>query len=89
MCVHYLRRRDCPTTEFVYARLIVDIFLRLKFTELGETRFDNMRRLNFKCIYLGTSEIKLIVPMVSDDVNDGQKKWPLQTQTCAHAHKEI
>lgn len=70
VCVCHLRRWDCPTTGFVYARLIEDIFLRLKFAELRETRFDNARQLNFKCICRGTFEIKLIVAMVSGDVND-------------------
>lgn len=91
VCARCLRRCDCPTTEFVYACLIEDIFLCLKFTELREKRFDNARRLNFKCICPGTSEIKLIAAIVSADVNDEheKKKRPLQTQTCAHAHKEI
>lgn len=71
-CAPHLRRQDCPTTGFVYAHLTEDIFLRLKFTELRETRFDNVRRLTFKCIWRGTFEIKLIVAMVMDDVNDEQ-----------------
>lgn len=61
VCASHLRRRDCPTTGFVYACLSEDVFLRLKFTELRETRFDNAQQLNFKRICHGTYEIKLIV----------------------------
>lgn len=61
VCASHLRRRDCPTTGFVYACLSEDFFLRLKFTELRERRFDNVQQLNFKRICHGTYEIKLIV----------------------------
>lgn len=52
--------RDCLTTWFVYACLMEDVFLRLKLTQLRETRFDNVQQLNFKFICHGTHEIKLI-----------------------------
>lgn len=61
MGASHLRRRDCLTTGFVYACLIEDVFLRLKLTQLRETRFDNVRQLNFKFICHGTHKIKLIV----------------------------
>lgn len=74
LCASHLRHRDCPTTGFVYAYLIEDIFLCFKFTELRDTIFDHVQQLNFKCIWLGTFEIELIVAMVSDDINDEHQK---------------
>lgn len=88
MCARHLRRGDCPTTGFVYARLIEDILLRLKFTEFRETRFDKLRQLNFKCICRGTLEIKLIVAMVSGDVND-EEVAATDTDICTSPQRDL
>lgn len=50
-----------------------------------ETRFDNVRQLNFKCIGRGTFEIKLIVAMVMDDVNDKYQNIVVWYR-CRHMH---
>lgn len=89
MSVLQLRRRYYLTTGFVYAHLIEDIFLRLKFTEFRETRFDNMLQLNFKCFWWGTFEIKLIVVMASDDVNNERHRHRKRFGTALGHHTDI
>lgn len=87
LCVSHLRRRDSPTTGSVYAYLIEDIFLCLKFTERQDAIFYHVQQLNCKCIWRGTFEIKSIVVMVSDDINDEHQKKNTDTHMNMHTKR--
>lgn len=61
-------------------------FPRLKFTELWETRFDNVQQLNVKCVWCATFEIKLIVAMAMNDVS---VKYQEKRSLLRHRHMHM